>query len=216
MAIVNGPGAGGSGGGLIALSSQLLANRQATDAQRIQDQQEREAIRARELLDQEQRRRDASLQQRVFDSETTTGGPGARGFSGNQTGFASDQDGSASRFGPADSQRAPGGGFAGFGQAPFGAGGFQSGGFEGAGFGGFENRVRPRPSSTFLAQAIGQELRPGGDQPRAEGVASLYRQTQSAVTEALQRRNGLGAQNDALAASLLGLDRPEDRGPVTP
>ena len=212
MAIVNGPGAGGSGGGLIPLSSQLLANRQTTDAQRIQDQQEREAIRTRDLLDQDQRRRDDTFQQQALGSETNTG---ARGFPGAKNGFTAGQGGADSRFGASSSQTASGGGFAGFGQAPFGAGGFQSNSFENRNFGGFDSRIRPRPSSTFLAQAIGQELRPGGDPPRSQGVASLYRQTQSAVNEAVQRRTGLGAPVDPLADSLLGGDRSEDLGPVT-
>lgn len=199
MAIVNGPGAGGSGGGLIALSSQLLANRQTTEAQRVQDQQEREAARARGVLDQDQRRRDDAFQQQSIRSDTN---PDARGFSGTQNGASAGQGGPANRFGASGSRGAPGGGFAAFGQAPFGAGGFQSNRFESASFGGFETRVRPRPSSTFLAQAIGQELRPGGDPPRAEGVTSLYRQTQSAVDDALQRRNGL-----------LSGERPGDREP---
>ena len=197
MAIVNGPSAGGSGGGLITLSSQLLANRQTTEAQRVQDQQEREAIRTQEALDQDRRRRDAAFQQQTLGSGTNTD---ARGFAGAQNGFAAGQGGRSA----SAPQSAPGGGFAAFGQAPFGTGGSQSNRFESASFGGFETRVRPRPSSTFLAQAIGQELRPGGDPPRAAGVASLYRQTQSAVDDALQRRNGL-----------LSGDRSEDRGPLT-
>jgi hypothetical protein len=199
---------------LIALSTQLLANRQTTDAQRIQDQQEREAIRAREVLDQEQRRRDSTLQQQVLGSETNTGGPSSRGFPGAQNGFTAGQGGAANRFGFSGTQSAPGGGFAAFGQAPFGAGGFQAGGFEGPDFGGFGSKVRPRPSSTFLAQAIGQELRPGGDAPRAEGVASLYRQTQSAVNDALQRRGGLGAVSTSLSDSLLGGGRSDDPGTI--
>lgn len=53
-------------------------------------------------------------------------------------------------------------------------------------------RVRPRPSSAFLAQAIGQELDAevgiaGGAYRSARDVTDLYRQTRDAVDRALFR-----------------------------
>lgn len=57
-------------------------------------------------------------------------------------------------------------------------------------------RLRPRPSSAFLAQAIGQEPGAGaGGGPSARTVAGLYRQTRETVDRALFR--GITAPPDA-------------------
>lgn len=69
----------------------------------------------------------------------------------------------------------------GFASRPFGTDPFGSGSREG----GAAGRYRPRPSTTFLAQAIGQELDAesgipgGGRDPRS--VAGLYSRTNDAV-----------------------------------
>ena len=80
-----------------------------------------------------------------------------------------------------------------FSSGPFGS---QNASFDGnfsrigeQGFAFERGTIRPRPSSTFIAQAIGQEQRPGGEQPTADSVASLYEQTQGAIDEAVLRNS---------------------------
>jgi len=177
----------GPGGLPATLQNQFLANRQQAALQRIQDlQAERQA---RDDLAEDTRRRneDRTLIQDLEAEERNLGNrrfaqDGAGTVAGRRNPFLGPDSPlpnsplSGDRPGPRVER--PGGGFGAFGN-PIQSEPFFDGGLRGV--------QRGRPSSPFIAQALGQEDRPEGERPTVQAAAGLYQQTQDVADQAVLR-----------------------------
>ena len=164
-------GINGPGGFLPPIGSAQADIRQAAEIRRNRDLNTTPSL---DLRDQQQRGQAADARQRAFDAEAQL--RAARDATG--AGRAERQAGGSS--GSFSSEF--GGGFGGFGD-PFVARRND----------GVDIRLQSRPASTFLAQVIGQEDRPQGEPAQARDAANLYRRTQNAVDDAIERANRRGS-----------------------